>query len=200
MATPLSFFLQHATQTLCLAHTSITQVLSSTHPLLIGFIRGDDFIRKYHWPYAIPLSATWLAQEFQAAVRGRLSLESVEDYGPRASWIACAIECTSNIYCRLLPMSAWMDEVGSIYLSLLVKVLILLSIGASKRIGRQNSYHLYRNGTQNFWMHTFWIPTSEDGSTCFFTWKWSTRVSGWHFIIGLSYARSVDAIIFIMRT
>ncbi|KAK0230322.1 S-adenosyl-L-methionine-dependent methyltransferase [Armillaria fumosa] len=81
-AIPLSFFLRHATQMLCLAHISTTKVLSSTHSLLIGFIRGDDFIRKYHWPYAIPLSATWLAQEFQAAVRGRLSLESVEDYAP----------------------------------------------------------------------------------------------------------------------
>ncbi len=116
MATPLSFFLQHAIQTLCLAHTSTTQVLSSMHSLLIGFIRGDDFIRKYHWPYAIPLSATWLAQEFQAAVRGRLSLESVQDYGPRASWIACVIECSLKNLLQIIA-NVCMNGRGRIHLS-----------------------------------------------------------------------------------
>ncbi|PBK66981.1 S-adenosyl-L-methionine-dependent methyltransferase [Armillaria solidipes] len=57
--------------------------------------QGDDFIRKYHWPYAIPLSATWLAQEFQATVRGRLSLESVEDYGPH--YCRCLREWTRRL-------------------------------------------------------------------------------------------------------
>ncbi|KAK0444332.1 S-adenosyl-L-methionine-dependent methyltransferase [Armillaria borealis] len=44
--------------------------------------QSDDFIRKYHWPHTIPPSATWLAQQFHTVLRGRFSLESVEDYAP----------------------------------------------------------------------------------------------------------------------
>lgn len=45
--------------------------------------RGNDFVRKYHWPNGVSPSATSLVNEFLSVCKGRFSLDSVEDFGTR---------------------------------------------------------------------------------------------------------------------
>lgn len=49
------------------------------------FPRGNDFVRKYHWPNTIIPSATSLSVAFNETLKGRFSLETVEDFGSRTS-------------------------------------------------------------------------------------------------------------------
>ena len=45
--------------------------------------RGNDFVRKYHWPNCIGPSPTSLLADFQKHVPGRFCVHSVEDFGTR---------------------------------------------------------------------------------------------------------------------
>lgn len=47
--------------------------------------RGNDFVRKYHWPNTIIPSATSLSVAFNETLKGRFSLETIEDFGSRMS-------------------------------------------------------------------------------------------------------------------
>ncbi|KAL1949852.1 hypothetical protein VTO73DRAFT_8733 [Trametes versicolor] len=44
-------------------------------------LQGNDFVRKYHWPNTIIPSATSLSVAFNETLKGRFSLETVEDFG-----------------------------------------------------------------------------------------------------------------------
>ncbi|KAG7447607.1 uncharacterized protein BT62DRAFT_918875 [Guyanagaster necrorhizus] len=87
------------------------------------------------YKYGSSFCATWLAQQFQTAVRERLSLESVEDYGSRESWTARATDFHLNIHGKLLLMFAWMGEIGSVRL---------------EENWTQSLYRLYKSGNKIF--------------------------------------------------
>ncbi|KAI0667899.1 S-adenosyl-L-methionine-dependent methyltransferase [Trametes maxima] len=58
-------------------------VLSATTYPEVSYrpLQGNDFVRKYHWPNCIIPSATSLAVAFNETLKGRFSLETIEDFG-----------------------------------------------------------------------------------------------------------------------
>ena len=75
---------------------------------MIHFLsRGNDFVRKYHWPNCVAPSATSLAVAFNETLHGRFSLEKVEDFGcrelsPMPSETTCSILPNVTDYPRCL--------------------------------------------------------------------------------------------------
>ena len=74
--------------------------------------RGNDFVRKYHWPKCVIPSATSLIVDFQKTSQGRFCIDSVEDFGVR-KYHVCIYRLHGIYTCVLITVDIRLSKMPS---------------------------------------------------------------------------------------
>ena len=75
-------------------------------------IRAEDYARKYQWPNSFCSSPTYMVSTAEAATRGNLVVENIEQFALRTSWFDMRTDTNWNHAYRLRANPAWMGHVS----------------------------------------------------------------------------------------